>query len=1025
MPEEKNIKLLEASLFIIVIALAGFLSIADSQITGMAVSNSNINTIKSTGDSFVYSAQPTLNKDGRQDLQVGNYKGKLRTLLYFDVSRNSGKSIKKAEIRIYNYKTLPSSQVSTPVQIGVYKIKETGISTATWNSAPDFDAAPLATKEFSNAGWYAFDVTGAVQGLTSINNYGFMLKALDENVLIDKLFYASERYGYEPQLVVEYEENIVSCQSGEKKCMDAYNTADCINSQWKITPCEIGQCENGMCIETPAEYCGNRRCAKPMEDSQNCPQDCGSVTPRLCEETGGDCISYWNSCAGTINSQLKCSFLKRCCMPSVPQKCTDSDNGVNPFVKGSCQDSKRVIISDYCLSSDGASPLQDDAYVAEAFCLTDAMIQNCKKYKSAEYCNNLPNECYQLPLIPTQELEWTYFDRNEKLFCPNGCKDGACINTPPPPCTKMCMGEYTMCLGNTCSVISPQPGMVPCELDCALPPNQCNIDADCISKPAVEVLTLTEDANLIDNSEILLKINSKNDTMKYGESKQIDIYSATFNDFNYYYNATIDLGKNKTIILDQNPAVKISVLGINYGNSYSPTAAVNINGESKSVKQYSKYIIGGVTVYIAEIYYYVAPMNTGAVRFFLLSSEKGTDYSQKPIIFVTLNKTSYGCTFRTTDFEGNKRQFYDCNANYQAETTTQCTDSDSGLNYNVKGTTVGIAGNNITSTDTDFCSSSSNLVEWFCSGVYRTNTNYACPYGCLNGACLAAPTLICADSDGGKNYNVRGTVTYGQQTFEDNCISEITNNCPPPPTPCPPNIPADYVVEYFCDNNTAKSETHACGPGIACQDGACINTPPPPCTKMCGGSYKTCTQGGNTCSILYIGEGIVPCSTNCTLPPDECSVDADCATKISIITPPDGFALNSNFNYEITWTSSALNTGRLRILFYNGTGWQFVAWNLSLTQTSYVWKVPDIECSNCMLRVGSYTPSSSSSEYDQWIFYDNATFSIKNTQMSCGSAGGTCVWFLNRCMDSSNLGSGYKCPLLQKCCMGLIGYEVA
>jgi hypothetical protein len=600
MPEEKNIKLLEASLFIIVIALAGFLSIADSQITGMAVSNPNSTTIKSTKDLFIYSSQPTLGKDGRQDIQVGNYKGKLRTLLYFDTSALAGKTIRKAEIRMYNYRTLYSSGFrASSLQIGIYKLKGSFSSGSTWNSAPDFDAAPLATKEFSNAGWYAFDVTGAVQGLTSNNNYGFMLKALDENVLMDKLFYASERYGYGPQLVVEYG---------------------------------------------------------------------GEITP------------------------------------------------------------------------------------------------------------------------------------------------------PPTVCTHICGGCFNQCSNGKCAIDAycPSEMRIPCNETCPPMNDECTVDSECVQP------------------------------------------------------------------------------------------------------------------------------------------------------------------------------------------------------------------------------------------------------------------LTCTDSDGGKNYNVRGTVTYGQQTFEDNCITEITNNCPPPPTPCPPNIPADYVVEYFCDNNTAKSETHACGPGIACQGGACINTPPP-CTKMCGGSYKKCTQGANTCSILYIGEGIVPCSTNCTIPPNECNIDADCiskpctkmcmgeytmclgntcsvispqpgmvpceldcalppnqcnidadcATKISIITPPDGFALNSNFNYEITWTSSALNTGRLRILFYNGTGWQFVAWNLSLTQTSYVWKVPNIECSNCMLRVGSYTPSSSGSEYDQWIFYDNATFSIKNTQMSCGDAGGTCVWFLNRCMDSSNLGSGYKCPLLQKCCMGLIGYEVA
>jgi len=85
-----------------------------------------------------------------------------------------------------------------------------------------------------------------------------------------------------------------------------------------------------------------------------------------------------------------------------------------------------------------------------------------------------------------------------------------------------------------------------------------------------------------------------------------------------------------------------------------------------------------------------------------------------------------------------------------------CTDSDGGTNYNVKGTTTGMAGNNVLTTDTDSCNGNT-LIEWFCSGAYRTNTNYVCPGGCYNGACLsvppttipaAAPTINSATIDG-------------------------------------------------------------------------------------------------------------------------------------------------------------------------------------------------------------------------------------------------------------------------------------
>jgi len=94
--------------------------------------------------------------------------------------------------------------------------------------------------------------------------------------------------------------------------------------------------------------------------------------------------------------------------------------------------------------------------------------------------------------------------------------------------------------------------------------------------------------------------------------------------------------------------------------------------------------------------------------------------------------------------------FSEFSAQCETTLTSACTDSDGGTNYNVKGTTTGMAGNNVMTTDTDYCSGN-NLVEWFCSGTYRTNTNYTCPNGCENGACkpvvppsVPSPTITIA-----------------------------------------------------------------------------------------------------------------------------------------------------------------------------------------------------------------------------------------------------------------------------------------
>ena len=97
-------------------------------------------------------------------------------------------------------------------------------------------------------------------------------------------------------------------------------------------------------------------------------------------------------------------------------------------------------------------------------------------------------------------------------------------------------------------------------------------------------------------------------------------------------------------------------------------------------------------------------------------------------------------------------------------TAVTCTDSDKGQNYYTKGTTVGLASDNIISTDTDYCSASNQLVEWFClaefNGVknaYRTNTNYPCAYGCQNGACQRGVTV--ASPNGGEQWETGETHT--------------------------------------------------------------------------------------------------------------------------------------------------------------------------------------------------------------------------------------------------------------------------
>jgi len=80
--------------------------------------------------------------------------------------------------------------------------------------------------------------------------------------------------------------------------------------------------------------------------------------------------------------------------------------------------------------------------------------------------------------------------------------------------------------------------------------------------------------------------------------------------------------------------------------------------------------------------------------------------------------------------------------------------------------------------------------------------------------------------------------------------------------------------------------------------------------------------------------------------------------------------------YTITWTSDNLTTGKIRILFTSngGSTWSTVATNLPLTQTSYSWTVPNVNSTNCKIRVGNYDTTDGT-----WIVYDDSdsTFGLR------------------------------------------------
>ena len=79
---------------------------------------------------------------------------------------------------------------------------------------------------------------------------------------------------------------------------------------------------------------------------------------------------------------------------------------------------------------------------------------------------------------------------------------------------------------------------------------------------------------------------------------------------------------------------------------------------------------------------------------------------------------------------------------------------------------------------------------------------------------------FCTDSDGGKNYDVKG-----ETCNEVDCGTDVCTSMP---------VSDNVLSEYYCEGNQRKSVVGAfCD--YKCEDGACIPKPEPKCTDSDGG----------------------------------------------------------------------------------------------------------------------------------------------------------------------------------------------
>lgn len=149
----------------------------------------------------------------------------------------------------------------------------------------------------------------------------------------------------------------------------------------------------------------------------------------------------------------------------------------------------------------------------------------------------------------------------------------------------------------------------------------------------------------------------------------------------------------------------------------------------------------------------------------------------------------------------------------QATTTITCTDSDGGqgVNYQIytKGIVVRCEGNECVSFS-DFCGKGDVLTEYYCTKSRTVESEtFQCPSGyvCRDGAYIQTTTPTCTDSDGGKDYYVKGT-TYGPYVNNiDTCYQDGIG-----------------LQEQYCNSlGTQSAAYYNCPNG--CQNGACLQAP--------------------------------------------------------------------------------------------------------------------------------------------------------------------------------------------------------
>ena len=177
---------------------------------------------------------------------------------------------------------------------------------------------------------------------------------------------------------------------------------------------------------------------------------------------------------------------------------------------------------------------------------------------------------------------------------------------------------------------------------------------------------------------------------------------------------------------------------------------------------------------------------------------------------------------------------------------------------------------------------------------------------------ITAPTTTCADSDGGTNYNIRGTTTglniYNEATTStDYCVYAGQQGTYGQYL----QLGQQAVIEYACNSNgkTVYDDLHICPNG--CSNGACLQTVQPSITITSPNGGENWVQG-STHNITWTANGVDLVAINL--------LKQSSGTAATVITSSPVSASTGSYSWTIPSTLTTGGDYYLQLWGRNGSG---------------------------------------------------------------------------------------------------------